>query len=148
MIAVTGSSLDHAALVSAVADPEHGGLATFVGTTRRESDAREVAALRYEAYEELATAEMRAIVAEAERAMGARIAVVHRVGDVPVGHPSVMVAASARHRAAAFTACRYVIDELKRRVPIWKQTIYADGGTAWIDGGVADADAHGRATDA
>ncbi len=134
MIALRDTPLDPAALLAAVSDPEHGGTALFVGTTRRETDGRAVAALEYEVYEELALSEMAAIAAEAERAFGARVAVEHRTGAVAVGDPSVAVAASAGHRPAAFAACRFVIDELKARVPIWKRTVYADGGAAWIDG--------------
>jgi len=134
MIALTGEPLDLAALLAAVADPEHGGTATFVGTTRREGGGRAVAALFYEAYEELALAEMEAIAREAHEAYGATVALLHRVGRVDAGDPSVMVAASAGHRPAAFAACRYAIDELKARVPVWKQTVYEDGGADWIDG--------------
>jgi molybdopterin synthase catalytic subunit len=134
MIALSGEPLALAPLLEAVADPEHGGTATFAGTTRRESGEREVAALRYEAYEELALAEMEAIVREAREAFGATVALLHRVGRVEVGEPSVMVAASAGHRPAAFAACRYAIDELKARVPVWKQAVSADGATTWIDG--------------
>jgi molybdopterin synthase catalytic subunit len=134
MIALTPDPLDPAALVAAVADPDHGGTATFLGTTRREAGLREVAELRYEAYEELAYAELARIVAEAEARFGARVAVAHRVGAVAVGDPSVAVAASAGHRREAFAACRYAIDALKARAPIWKQTVYADGEAGWIDG--------------
>lgn len=136
MIALTAEPLDPAALLAAVAGDEHGGTALFVGTTRREAGSGdgEVAALVYEAYEELALAEMRAIAAEAERAWAATVAVAHRTGPVAVGEPSVAVAASAGHRPAAFAACRYVIDELKGRVPIWKQTVRPDGATFWKDG--------------
>ncbi len=134
MIVLTPEPLDPAALIAAVADPDHGGTAAFVGTTRREGELREVVELRYEAYEELAVSEMAAVAAEAEARFGARVAVAHRVGVVAVGDPSVAAAASAGHRPAAFAACRYVIDELKRRAPIWKQTVYADGQASWIDG--------------
>lgn len=135
MIVLRDTPLDPAALLAAVSDAEHGGTALFIGTTRREADGgRAVAALHYEAYAELALAEMAAIAAEAQEAFGARVAVEHRTGEVEVGAPSVAVAASAGHRPAAFAACRYVIDELKARVPIWKQTVYADGGTTWLDG--------------
>jgi molybdopterin synthase catalytic subunit len=96
-----------------------------------------VEALVYEAYEELALRELRAIAAEADARFGARVALAHRTGRVDAGDPSVAVAASAAHRPAAFAACRYAIDQLKARAPIWKQTVYADGGTAWIDGGAA-----------
>lgn len=134
MIALQDTPLDPAALIAEVSDAEHGGTALFLGTTRRDESEREVIELRYEAYEELALTEMAAIVAEAERSFGARVSVAHRTGVVPVGAPSVIVAASAGHRPAAFAACRYAIDELKARVPIWKQTVYADGGATWRDG--------------
>ena len=134
MILLSDAPLDPAALVDAVADPEHGGTATFLGTTRREAGAREVEGLRYEAYEELALVELGAIAGEAAARFGARLAVAHRVGWVAVGEPSVAIAASAAHRAEAFAACRYAIDELKRRAPIWKQTVFADGAANWADG--------------
>jgi molybdopterin synthase catalytic subunit len=134
MILLAPEPLDPAALAAAVADPDHGGTATFLGTTRREAGLREVAELRYEAYEELAVAELAAIAAEAERRFGARVAIAHRVGAVAVGEASVAVAASAGHRRQAFAACRYAIDALKARAPIWKQTVYADGEASWIDG--------------
>jgi molybdopterin synthase catalytic subunit len=134
MIALTPDPLDLAALVAAVADPDHGGTATFIGSTRREGGLHEVAELRYEAYEELAVGEMAAVAAEAEARFGARVAVAHRVGVVAVGEASVAVAASAGHRPAAFAACRYVIDELKARAPIWKQAVHADGEARWMDG--------------
>lgn len=134
MIALTAEPLDMAPLLAAVADPEHGGTATFIGTVRREGDARAVVALLYEAYEELAVAEMRAIAMEAGEAYGATVALLHRVGRVDAGEPTVMVAASAGHRPAAFAACRFAIDELKARVPVWKQTVFEDGATGWIDG--------------
>jgi molybdopterin synthase catalytic subunit len=134
MIRLTPAALDAMELVAAVADPDPGGTATFLGTTRREGGLREVAELRYEAYEELALAELRAIAAEAQARFGARVAMAHRIGAVAVGEPSVAVAASAGHRTAAFAACRYAIDELKGRAPIWKQTVYADGEASWVDG--------------
>ena len=140
MIALRATPLDPAALLASVGDPDHGGTALFVGTTRREAGVREVVELRYEAYEELALAEMRTIAAEAEQAYSARVAVEHRIGAVAVGEPSVVVAASAGHRPAAFAACRFVIDELKARAPIWKQTAHADGTATWVDGCAAGHD--------
>lgn len=142
MIALVDTPLDPTAVLDEVADPDHGGTALFIGTTRRETTEREVTELRYEAYEELALAELHTIAAEAERAFGARVAVVHSTGTVAVGEPSVVVAASAGHRPAAFDACRYVIDQLKARVPIWKQTVYADGDATWVDGCAAHGHAH------
>lgn len=134
MVVLTPEPLDLGALVAAVTEPEHGGIATFLGTTRREAELREVVAITYEAYEELARAELGRIVEEGRARFGAALALAHRVGRVDVGQPSVIVAASAPHRAAAFAACRFGIDELKRRVPLWKQMIYADGSEEWVDG--------------
>jgi len=144
MIALSPEPLDVGALIAAVADPDHGATTSFVGTTRREGGLREVAELRYEAYEELALAEMAAVAAEAQARFGARVAVAHRVGVVGVGEASVAVAASAGHRGAAFAACRHVIDELKARVPIWKQTAFADGEATWMDGCAARQPAGAR----
>lgn len=129
---LTHETLSVDALLAQVADARHGGTAVFLGTTRADSGADEVVALEYEAYATLASTEMRAIVAEAE-AYGARVAVAHRLGRVAVGEASVIVAAAAAHRPQAFQACRYTIDELKRRVPIWKRAIRADGSTVWMD---------------
>jgi molybdopterin synthase catalytic subunit len=142
MILLSDQPLEVSTLIDAVSHPEHGGIATFLGTTRREAGEREVEALDYEAYEELALAEMATVAAEAEARFGARVAVAHRVGRVEVGRPSVAVAASAGHRPEAFAACRYVIDELKHRVPIWKRTVYADGGATWVDGCALRGHAH------
>ncbi|MGD9695148.1 MAG: molybdenum cofactor biosynthesis protein MoaE [Thermoleophilia bacterium] len=135
MIALVETPLDPSAVLAAVGDAEHGAAVLFVGTTRRDAaDGAPVRELRYEAYEELALAEMTAIAGEAARRYGAAIAMEHRVGAVAVGAPSVVVAASAGHRPAAFAACRYAIDELKARVPIWKQTVREDGAATWADG--------------
>lgn len=134
MIALTADPIDIAAVERAVNDPDHGGTALFLGTTRAERDVREVLAITYDVYEELALAEMERIVAECRDRFAARVAVVHRTGRVGVGEASVACAASARHRPAAFEACRYLIDELKIRVPIWKQISYISGRTEWLDG--------------
>jgi molybdopterin synthase catalytic subunit len=140
MIEITRLPIDIVAVEASVGDPEHGGLAVFLGTTRAESDAREVAAITYEVYEELAIEEMRVIAAECRERFAANVALVHRIGRVAVGQASVACAASARHRPAAFEACRYLIDELKVRVPIWKQFSYISGETEWLDGRSQPAD--------
>lgn len=120
-------------LLAHVGGPEHGGTVTFTGTTRRDGD-DDVAALEYDVYEDMALAEMRRIAREAQDRHGARVALAHRRGRVAVGEASVAVAASAGHRAAAFAACRQVIDALKADVPIWKRAVHGDGRTAWQDG--------------
>jgi molybdopterin synthase catalytic subunit len=134
MTGLSADPLDLAALIEAVRDPEHGGLTTFLGCIRREDAIRAVLAIEYQAYEELTERELAAVTAEATARFGAAVACVHRTGRVAVGEPSVAVAVSAPHRTPAFAACRYVIDELKVRAPIWKRMHYADGATEWIDG--------------
>ncbi|MSR46589.1 MAG: molybdenum cofactor biosynthesis protein MoaE [Planctomycetes bacterium] len=129
---LTRSAIELARLVAQVATVDDGAICTFVGTARRNSEGREVNLLRYEAYPEMADQEIGAIVAEAERKFsGARIATLHRLGDCPLGEASVAVVAAAPHRVEAFAACRYVIDEIKARAPIWKQEQFRDG-TAWV----------------
>jgi len=134
MIGLSADPLDLGTLVAHVNDPEHGGVASFLGCIRREAGIREVVAIEYEAYEELTLRELAAVADEAAARFGAAVAAAHRTGRVAVGEPSVAVACSAPHRPAAFAACRYVIDELKVRAPIWKRMIYADGAAEWVDG--------------
>ena len=115
--------------------PGDGGVVTFLGIVRDDArDGQAVRALFYEAYEPMAIKEFEKIAAEARERFGqARVAIVHRIGEVAAGEVSVAVLATARHRDAAFDACRYAIDELKRRAPIWKQERYAGGGAQWIE---------------
>jgi molybdopterin synthase catalytic subunit len=134
-VTLSDEPLSPDALAARVGDPEHGAVCTFVGTTRRDGARRPVVALEYEAYRELAEVELRAIAAEAGAAHAAAVAIAHRVGRVPLGEPSVVVAAGAPHRGQAFDACRQAIDELKRRVPIWKREVFEDGASAWVQGG-------------
>ena len=114
-------------------DGSRGGIATFLGIVRGESDgAKRVTALVYEAYEAMALHEFETIASEARERFGdVRLAIVHRCGSVAVGEVAVAVVAAAQHRAAAFDACRYSIDALKERAPIWKREEYADGSHRW-----------------
>lgn len=113
--------------------PEDGAACLFVGVVRNENRGRIVVGLEYEAYEEMALPLMEAIAAEArERFPVTAVRLVHRLGPLAVGEASVAVAVSSPHRAEAFAACRFAIDTLKARVPIWKKEIYADG-SAWLD---------------
>jgi len=131
---VTDEAIDTAALLSAVADPRAGASVLFVGSTRQQNEGRVVERLEYEAYREMAGAEMAAIGDDiARRWPIIAVAMVHRLGVVAVGEVSVAVAVSAPHRAEAFAACRYGIDTLKARVPIWKKEHY-QGGAVWIGG--------------
>jgi molybdopterin synthase catalytic subunit len=131
-VALTDSALSLDTAFHAVCLPECGGTALFVGTTRNHSQGHEVEVLEYEAYEELAAKELeRVALAAVERhGLGAAY-LAHRLGVVPVGEASVIVAASAAHRAEAFAGCRELIDELKRLVPIWKKERWAGGGR-WV----------------
>lgn len=118
--------------VAAVRSPEAGGLVTFTGMVRRQSRGVRVERLEYEAYAPMAEKVMRALCDEIEAEHpGVRLAVEHRVGVLAVGDVAVVIAASAPHRAEAFTACRAMIDRLKDRVPIWKKEIGEDGST-WV----------------
>lgn len=134
MIALTRTPIDTLAVQRAVTHADHGGIATFIGTTRGQDPAGTVAALDYDAYESLAVAELQRIAADAAERHGALVAIVHRLGPVAVGDASVMVAASAPHRAEAFAACREGIDRLKVMVPIWKCTVFTDGTRTWDPG--------------
>jgi molybdopterin synthase catalytic subunit len=123
------------AVVAEVADERAGAIATFTGTTRRQSRGRDVVHLDYEAYEGMAEQVMAQIAAELEsRYSLCSVAIHHRVGRVGIGDTSVVIAVSAPHRADALAACRDAIDTLKERVPLWKKEVY-EGGEEWIGRG-------------
>jgi molybdopterin synthase catalytic subunit len=132
MYEIVPHAIDAAAVTAAVADPATGATVTFIGTTRDHNDGRNVTRLEYEAYPEMAIAEMRRIGATAQQRWPiARIAIVHRIGVVPIGEASVVIAVSAGHRRTAFEACHFAIDRLKEIVPIWKKEHF-EGGEIWI----------------
>jgi molybdopterin synthase catalytic subunit len=132
MFEIVEHAIDVAAVAAAVADPATGAAVTFVGTTRDHHDGRAVTALEYEAYREMALAEMRKIGETAKQRWPiSAIAIVHRVGTVPIGEASVVIAVSSAHRVAAFAACHFAIDRLKEIVPIWKKEHF-DSGEVWI----------------
>ena len=133
MYAVTDAPLDVEALVRAVRDTSDGGLVTFVGYVRDTSDdGRAVTGLEYEAHRELALHVFGDIGAEAQARFGvSRVAIAHRVGSLALGEAAVAIAVAAPHRAAAFEACQYAIDELKARAPIWKKEHYRDEPADW-----------------
>jgi molybdopterin synthase catalytic subunit len=143
---LTHDPIDVPALVRRVTGPDQGGVATFSGAVRREHAGREVVALSYSCYESMAEETCAGIVSEAEERWPVRIALEHRIGDLVVGDVAVAIAAAAAHRDAAFAACRWVIDEVKRRVPIWKRETYADGTVAWVDPTAADGIVMARPT--
>lgn len=132
--AIAVAAIDATALRQRLEDAGAGAVVTFEGTVRNHSAGRPVLRLAYEAFSPLAVKEGERILAEArERFAIARIACTHRTGALAIGEVAVWVGVAAAHRGAAFDACRYVIDELKRRVPIWKKEFYADGESGWIE---------------
>jgi molybdopterin synthase catalytic subunit len=132
MIKIVQGPIDLDEVLDSVKSPEAGAINVFIGTTRNRSDGREVVSLEYEAYEPMAVKLMEAIGAEARRRWGIdRFTIVHRVGRVEVGDASVVIAVSAVHRREAFEASRYVIDTLKRDIPIWKKEVFLDG-EVWV----------------
>jgi molybdopterin synthase catalytic subunit len=132
---LTQGPVNLTSVVVAVVDERAGAIATFLGTVRAQSRGRDVIALEYEAYEEMAEDVMAQIAAEAEERYDlCKVAITHRLGRVEVGETSVAIAVSAPHRHDALAACRDVIDTLKERVPLWKKELY-EGGEEWIGRG-------------
>jgi molybdopterin synthase catalytic subunit len=126
--------IDMPALAQHVRAPEDGAIATFDGFVRNQSHNRPTLYLDYEAYESMALAKMQEIAVQLhEKYAIHRVAIVHRLGRLEIGETSVFIAVSAPHRAAAFDACRFAIDTLKRTVPIWKKEYFEDGAV-WADG--------------
>lgn len=113
-----------------------GGVVTFAGIVRGESDPQhgDLLRLEYEAYESMALRQMHQLAATAiERWQAGRVAIVHQLGAVQPGEISVLIVVACPHRAEAFEACRWIIDTLKKDVPIWKKDVYADGHVAWVE---------------
>jgi molybdopterin synthase catalytic subunit len=139
MFEIVETAIDVAAVTAAAADPATGATVTFIGTTRDHNEGRTVTQLEYEAYPEMALAEMRKIgEAARQRWPIARLAIVHRIGPVPIGEASVVIAVSSAHRVAAFEACHFAIDRLKEVVPIWKKEHF-QGGEVWIGSQTGEA---------
>lgn len=130
---LTEREIDLELLIQRVESAERGAVVTFQGTVRNHHAGREVERLEYSAYGPMAEAECDRIRIETERQWEVAVALEHRIGALGIGDVSVAIAAAAPHRDDAFAACRYVIEQLKRRVPIWKREYYVDGTTAWVD---------------
>ena len=125
---------DTGALRTELADPSSGGYAAFEGWVRDHNEGQRVTRLEYEAFAPLALREGERIIAEARERFGLRGALcVHRVGALGLGEIAVWVGASAPHRDEAFRGCRYIIDEVKHRLPIWKKEHYDNGHSGWVN---------------
>lgn len=134
MFQISSESLNVEALKAELARADAGACVTFEGWVRNHNEGTEVQQLEYEAYESVAAKEGEEILNEARSKFEVYEArCVHRVGHLAVGDMAVWVGVSAAHRGEAFDACRYVIDEIKHRVPIWKKETYADGDSGWIN---------------
>ncbi len=134
MIEVTATAIEPAALQASLQNPGAGGFCAFEGWVRNLNDGRRVERLEYEAYEPLVIAEGEKVLAEAKAKhpyLEARC--VHRTGLLEIGDLAVWVGVAAPHRDEAFKACRYIIDELKVRLPIWKKEHYVDGDSGWVN---------------
>ena len=133
-IALTREPIDAAWLVAGLKRGHDGAVTVFDGIVRDNSRGRRTLYLVYEAYEEMALKQMRTLAAKAVEDFGVRdIVLVHRLGQLAVGETSVLIAVASAHRAQAFDACRWLIDTLKKTVPIWKKEHFEDGAV-WADG--------------
>ena len=126
--------IDPTAMIRIVANPGNGAVLLFLGAVRQVNDGRDVTGIDYAAYEGMAQRELEAIVAEAAEKFGSTdVAVQHRLGELGVEDVSVAIAVGHAHRDEAYALSRFVIEELKRRVPIWKREHYLDGTREWVD---------------
>lgn len=133
-IALTRERIDAERLVSAAKRGEDGAIVVFDGIVRNNTRGRKTLHLDYEAYEEMALKQMKELAAQALGQFGVRqVTLVHRLGRLEVGETSVLIVVASAHRGAAFEACRWVIDTLKKTVPIWKKETFVDG-VVWADG--------------
>lgn len=129
--------IDPSAVLARVGSEEDGAVILFLGIVRNHAGGRSVTGMRYDAYIEMAESVLGEIAAEAAERLGAaRVAVVHRIGELAVGDVSVAIAVSSPHRVQSFDASRYVIEEIKKRLPVWKKERYSEGDDAWVEGTV------------
>ena len=132
---VTFDAIDGSALLAETVSPRDGAALLFLGVVRNHNEGQEVDHLEYDAYVEMAASTLEAIVGEAlDRWDTGEIRVVHRVGRLEIGEASVAIAVASPHRDAAYSASRYIIEELKKRAPIWKKEGYVAGESAWLGG--------------
>jgi molybdopterin synthase catalytic subunit len=134
--AIVERAIDPCAVLQEVSHPRNGATVLFVGTVREVNDGEAVSGLDYSAYTAMAERELASIVAEAaDRWKTSDIVVEHRIGTLELGEASVAIAAAHPHRGEAFEASRFIIEELKKRLPIWKREHYVDGRSEWVEAG-------------
>lgn len=133
MFILTAQPIDHVALRERIQRRDAGALIVFEGWVREMNAGRAVVSLEYEAAPDLCQSEADAIIAEAAQKFSVlEISVAHRTGHLQLGDMAVWIGVASAHRAASFDACRYVIEEIKKRLPVWKKEHYADGDSGWI----------------
>ena len=131
-VELTNEEIDYNSHTKWCQHPSAGAVTVFVGTTRDNFEEKKVSTLSYESYEELALNEMRKICEEAlEKYNGLRACLIHRLGEVKVGESSILCAISTPHRKEGFEACEWMMNDLKKRVSIWKKEIFEDGNSMW-----------------
>ncbi|PQO42542.1 molybdenum cofactor biosynthesis protein MoaE [Blastopirellula marina] len=144
MIELTEGQINAEQVTAAVESPRCGAVVLFLGTTRQFTDAKETVTLTYTAYAPMAQSQMEKLAAQAKQRWPVEhCAIVHRLGEVPIGEASVAVAVSSPHRRDAFEAASWLMDRLKELVPVWKKEHWAEGGTDWVHPGLSppqDAD--------
>ena len=137
---ITTEPISADSVMAHVGAEQDGAINLFLGVVRDHNEGAPVSGMHYDAYVEMAERTLNEIVREAEALPGTgRVAAVHRIGELKVGEVSVAIAASAPHRAEAFASCRYVIEQIKKRLPVWKQERYVTGETKWLAGEQANA---------
>ncbi len=135
-IELTESDIDHEALTASVRDSACGAVVLFLGTVREFTQGRQTDSLAYEAYHEMAIRELQRLVAEARKSWPLkRVGIVHRLGHLELGETAIAIAVSSPHRAEAFAGTQFLMDEIKKTVPIWKQEHWSDGTTEWVHPG-------------
>ena len=140
--AIVDRPIDACALLDEVAHNRNGATVLFLGTVREENEGAPVSGLDYSAYTSMAERELATIVAEAAERWGTKdIVVEHRIGMLDLGEASVAIGAAHPHRGEAFEAARYIIEQLKKRLPIWKREHYSDGRSEWVEAGSAKREA-------
>lgn len=131
-VKISAEPLDIQYCINCVQSPSCGGIDVFIGTVRNATNNKKVVKLQFEAYERMAIKEMNKLAEQAVAEWEVQgVAIHHRVGELIIGEVPVVIAVSAAHRAAAFEACRYIIDTLKQTVPIWKKEFFEDG-EIWV----------------
>ena len=147
-VALVDGPIDVSALISEVGDDSCGAATVFLGCVRKVNEGRSVTGIEYSAYRSMAERELTAIVREAHERFGvSRLIVEHRLGTLGLGDVSVAIVAAHPHRAPALDAMRFVIEQLKRRVPIWKLELYVDGTREWVGAGTGNREPGTEAPD-